>query len=52
MGLVELRLLVGRGVVGLGLGLGVRVRQGVGVVGRPGIGRRPGAAVEEAGAGR
>lgn len=48
MGLVELWLLVGRGVVGLG----VRMRQGVGVVGRPGVGRRPAAAVEEAGAGR
>lgn len=48
MGLVELWLLVGRGVVGLG----VRVRQGVGVVGRPGVGRRPATAVEEASAGR
>lgn len=46
MGLVELRLLMGRGVVGLG----VRVWQGVGVVGRPGVGGRPAAAVKEAGA--
>lgn len=48
VGLVELRLLVGGGVVGLG----VRVGQGVGVVGRAGVGGRPAAAVEEAGAGR
>lgn len=45
--LVELRLLVGRGVVGLG----VRMRQGVGVVGWAGIGRRPAPTVEEAGTG-
>lgn len=42
VGLVELGLLVGRGVVGLG----VRVRQGVGVVVWPGIGRRPSATVK------
>lgn len=48
MGLVELRLLVGRGVVGLG----VRVRQGVGVVGWSGVRGRPASAVQEAGAGR
>lgn len=43
--LVELWLLVGGGVVGLG----VRVWQGVGVVGRPRVRRRPtAAAVEEA----
>lgn len=42
--LVQLRLLVGGGVVRLG----VRVRQGVGVVGRSGVRRRPAAAVEEA----
>lgn len=46
--LVELGLLVGGGVVGLG----VRVGQGVAVVGRCGIGRRPAAAVEEASARR
>lgn len=46
--LVQLRLLVGGGVVRLG----VRVRQGVGVVGRSGVGRRPAAAVEEASARR
>lgn len=52
MGLVELWLLVGRGVMGLGVRVWMRVWQGVGVVGRPGVGRRPAAAVEEAGAGR
>lgn len=48
--LVQLRLLVlvGGGVVGLGVRVGVG--QGVGVVGRPGVGRRPAAAVEEASA--
>lgn len=52
VGLVELWLLVGRGVVGLGVRVRVGVRQGVGVVGWPGVGRRPATAVEEAGAGR
>lgn len=46
--LVKLRLLVGGGVVGLR----VRVWQGVGVVGRSGVRRRPAAAVEEASARR